>query len=231
MSEIVSFEVSDSVALLRLDDGKANAISPALLEAINQHLDKTERDGLAVVIAGREGKFSGGFDLNVMREGGAVGRALVTGGGRLSLRLGRHPGPVVAACTGHALAMGAVLLMACDLRIGADGPFKIGFNEVAIGMTTPLFLLEQARERMSKRHFHRAVVQAEIYAPGAALDAGFFDQIVSPEKVVEVATAEAARLAAMPREAFVSTRARARAAVPDQIEAGIDADIAAMMPD
>jgi enoyl-CoA hydratase len=166
-----------------------------------------------------------------MKEGSSAGRALVVGGGRLSLRLGRHPGPVVAACTGHALAMGAVLLMAADLRIGAGGPYKIGFNEVAIGMTTPLFLIEQARERLSKRHFQRATVQGQVYDPPSALDAGFFDQIVDADRVVEIAIAEATRLAALPRAAFLATRERARGAVLDRIESEIEDDIAAMIPD
>ncbi len=231
MPDSVSFEVHDSVAVIRLDDGKANAISPSLIEAVNAALDRAEQDGLAVVLAGREGRFSAGFDLNVMKEGGAIGRALVSNGGRLSVRLGRHPAPVVAACTGHALAMGAVLLMACDLRIGAHGPFKIGFNEVAIGMTTPLFLLEQARERLSKRHFQRATVQAHVYDPESATDAGFFELLVDPKQVVGTAIAEATRLAALPRQAFVATRKRARGAILDQIEAEIDGDIAAMIPE
>ncbi len=231
MSESISIEVSDSVAIIRMDDGKANAISPGLIDQFNTALDRAASDGLAVVLAGREGRFSAGFDLNVMKEGGKVGRALVADGGRLSLRLGRHPAPVVAACTGHALAMGAVLLMACDWRVGARGPFKVGFNEVAIGMTTPLFLLEQARERLSKRHFQRATVQAHVYDPDAALDAGFFDQLVDdPAAVIETATAEAKRLGALPRQAFVATRSRARGAILDQIEAEIDGDIAAMIP-
>lgn len=229
MTDAVSLEIRDGVALLRVDDGKANAMSPAVLAAMAAAIDVAAADRRAVVLAGRDGRFSAGFDLDVMRSGAAAARDLVTAGGRMSLRLGRHPAPVVAACTGHALAMGAVLLMSCDLRIGARGAFKIGFNEVAIGLTTPLFLLEQARERMSKRHFQRAVVQAEIYDPAAALDAGFLDQLVDADRVVDTAVAEAARLAALPREAFVATRRRARGAVLDGIEAGLGSDVAGLV--
>lgn len=231
MPKPVTTEVSESVALIRMDDGKANAIGPAMLESLGEALDHAAQERLAVVLAGRDGRFSAGFDLGVMKEGSSAGRALVVGGGRLALRLGRHPGPVVAACTGHALAMGAVLLMAADLRIGAGGPYKIGFNEVAIGMTTPLFLVEQARERLSKRHFQRATVHGQVYDPPGALDAGFFDQIADADRVVEVAIAEATRLAALPRTAFLATRERARGAVLDRIESEIEDDIAAMIPD
>jgi len=231
VSEILTFESKEDVALLRLDDGKANAISPAVLEALAGALDRAEEAGQAVVLAGRPGRFSAGFDLGVMREGGpAAAREMVTGGARLALRLARHPAPVVIGCTGHALAMGAVLLMSVDSRIGAEGDFKIGFNEVAIGMTTPIFLMELARERISKRHFMRALVQAEIYTPSASLDVGFLDRTVPPDQVIGEALAEAERLAKLPRAAYVRTRARARAAALERIEATLEEDMAGAFP-
>lgn len=231
MSETVSFESTGDVAILRLDDGKANAISPDVLAALGEALDQAEDAGQAVLLLGRPGRFSAGFDLGVMREGGPeAGRALVTGGAHLAVRLARFPAPVVVGCTGHALAMGAVLLMAGDSRIGTAGDFKIGFNEVAIGMTTPIFLLELARERVSKRHFMRAVVQAEIYAPDAAVDAGFLDRTVDAGELEGVALAEAERLAKLPRGAYVRTRALLRGATLEHIEATLEADLAGAFP-
>lgn len=231
MSEPVSFESSGDVAILRLDDGKANAISPAVLEALGAALDQAEEAGQAVLLVGRPGRFSAGFDLGVLREGGAgAGRALVSGGARLALRLARHGGPVVIGCTGHALAMGAVLLTSADSRIGAQGEFKIGFNEVAIGMATPVFLLEFARARLSKRHFLRATVQAEIYSPSGAVDAGFLDRVVPPERVFEEAIAEAERLAKLPRAAYLRTRSLAFGKSLDEIEATLEADMAGAFP-
>ncbi|MGH0030747.1 MAG: crotonase/enoyl-CoA hydratase family protein [Myxococcota bacterium] len=231
MSQPVSIESSGDVAVLHLDDGKANAISPAVLEALNQALDQAEEAGQAVLLAGRPGRFSAGFDLSVLREGGpAAARDLVTGGARLALRLARFPAPVVAASTGHALAMGAVLLMAVDTRFGARGDFKIGFNEVAIGMATPIFLLELARDRMSKRHFLRGTVQAEIYAPEGAVDAGFYDRVCDPQALLDEARAEAERLAKLPRAAYLRTRTLARGAGLDGIEAGLERDMAGAFP-
>lgn len=227
MAETVSFESSGDVAILRIDDGKANALSPALLEAIGSGLDQAEEAGQAVLLLGRPGRFSAGFDLGVLRDGGAdAARSLVTAGARLAIRLARYPAPVVIGCTGHALAMGAVLLVAADSRIGARGDFKIGFNEVAIGMVTPIFLLELARERISKRHFLRAAIQAEIYSPDAAVDAGFLDRVSEPDRVLDEALAEAERLAKLPRSAYVRTRALARAATLERIEATLEADMA-----
>ena len=228
MSDTVSYESADGVAVLQIDDGKANALGPDVFRALGEGLDRAEEEDAAVVLAGRPGRFSAGFDLGVMGAGAGAGAALVEGGGRFAVRLARHPAPVVAACTGHALAMGAVLLMATDLRIGAQGAFKIGFNEVAISMTTPLFLMELARERVSKRHLLRATVHAEIYSPESAVDAGFLDRVTSPEEVLGEARAEAARLGALPRAAFRATRSRAREAVLAEIEARIHDDVAAL---
>jgi enoyl-CoA hydratase len=154
----------------------------------------------------------------------------VSAGAHLALRLARFPAPVVIASNGHALAMGAVLLMAADTRISAEGSFKIGFNEVAIGMTTPLFLVELARERISKRHFVRAVVQSEIYAPADALDAGFLDRVVAENALFDEALAEAERLAKLPRAAYVRTRARVRGAALESIDARLESDMAGAFP-
>jgi enoyl-CoA hydratase len=231
MADSVSFESSGDVAILRLDDGKANALSPAVIEALGAGLDQAEEGGQAVLLAGRPGRFSAGFDLGVMREGGPVAaRDMVTSGARLALRLARHPGPVVIACTGHALAMGAVLLTAVDSRIGASGDYKIGFNEVAIGMATPLFLVEFARGRLSKRHFVRATVQAEIYDPAGAVDAGFLDRTTEPDRVLDAAIAETERLAKLPRAAYLRTRASVLAATLEEIEAKLEADMAGAFP-
>jgi len=231
MTEPVTLETSGDVAIIRLDDGKANAISPTVLSALGTALDQAEEANQAVLLLGRPGRFSAGFDLGVMREGGPeAAHALVGGGARLAVRIARHPAPVVIGCTGHALAMGAVLLTAADTRIGAQGDFKIGFNEVAIGMTTPIFLLELARERLSKRHFTRAVVQSEIHGPDEAVDAGLLDATAAPDALEATALAEAERLAKLPRGAYVRTRALARRATLELIESTLEADLASAFP-
>ncbi|MFT5443877.1 MAG: enoyl-CoA hydratase [Myxococcota bacterium] len=231
MSDAVTFEVSDDVAIIRLDDGKANALSPDMLAAINSALDQAEDAGLAVLLTGRPNRFSAGFDLSVMREGGpAAAKGMVLSGAKLALRVARFPAPVVVASTGHALAMGAVLLMAADTRIGTEGDFKIGFNEVAIGMTTPVFLAEMARARMPITEFFRGTVQAHIYDPSSALDAGFYDRIAPADKAFDIALAEASRLAKLPRGAYVRTRAVVREKALQAIEETMEVDIAAGFP-
>jgi len=231
MSDSLHYEISGEVALLRLDDGKANALDPAVIDALKAGLVRAEKEAGAVLLTGRPGRFSAGFNLGVLRDGGPdAARALVTAGAELAVQIARHPTPVVIACSGHALAMGAVLLVAADLRIAAAGDFKIGFNEVAIGMATPLFLAELARERLSKRHLQRATVQAEIYTPEAALDVGFFDRVVAPEDLLDNALEESKRLAQLPRAAYVRTRGILRGEVLDRIEASLAQDMAGAFP-
>ena len=204
--EIVRHRLDEKVAVIEMDDGKVNAISRSMIDALNRALDRAEKEAKAIVLCGRTGRFSGGFDLGAMRAGAEQARALVGGGAELALRLYAFPLPVVIACTGHAIAMGAVLLLSGDTRLGAEGAFKIGLNEVSIGLALPPFALRLAEARLSKRHLVRATLEAEIYAPSRAVDAGFLDRVTSPEGLAVEALAEANRLAALDPLAFQATK-------------------------
>ncbi len=206
--ELVRYELREGVAWIRLDDGKANALSPTALSALDEAFDRAEGEADAAVLGGRPGRFSAGFDLAVMGAGLDPMRALVLQGAELCARLLEFPRPVVAACTGHALAAGALTLLSTDYRVGARGAFKIGLNETAIGMTLPHFAIDLARGRLSKRHFARATAQAEIYTPDTAVDAGFLDDVADPEDLEEVAHDAALRLMAVDRQAFAATKGR-----------------------
>jgi enoyl-CoA hydratase len=227
--EPVGFELRGGIAVLRVDDGKANAVSFALLDAANAALDRAEKEARAAVLLGRPERFSGGFDLGVMRgsDAGAIGR-LVVGGGRLALRLYGFPLPLVVGCTGHALAMGAVLLLAGDLRIGTSGDYKIGLNEVAIGLTLPPFARELARERLSPPHLQRATALAEIYDPAGAVEAGFLDRTVAAGALEATALAEAERLAELHPTAHRNTKRSLRAAALEAIGRSLDESHAAI---
>lgn len=231
MSDAVRYEAQENIGIIHLDDGKANALSPDMLAAIDSALDQAEESGAGVVIHGRPERFTAGFDLGVMREGGPkAAQAMVTSGARLALRIARFRAPVVIASTGHALAMGAVLLAAADTRIGAQGAYKIGYNEVAIGMTTPVFLVELARQRMPNTEFLRALVQSHIYDPEGARIAGLYDEVHPPGEVLARACDEANRLAQLPRGAYVATRKLVRGAGLDHIEATLEDDMAKAFP-
>jgi len=218
MSEnAIGYQLKGTVATLRFDDGKANALSPAAIDGLTAGLDRAEREAEAVLLAGRPGRFSAGFDLSTMKAGPDAVSSMVSAGAELLLRMYGSPLPIVTACTGHALAMGAVLLLGTDFRIGAAGDFKIGLNEVAIRMSLPGFAVEIARDRLSRRHFQRSVILAEIYTPEGAVDAGYLDRVVPTESLSEEAMAAAERLAALPRRAFSETKQRVRGASIEHI--------------
>ena len=219
------YALRDRVAVIRLDDGKANGLSHAVLELLHGHLDRAEQEAGAVLLLGRPGRFSGGFDLATMRSGIDAVRGLVRAGAELFLRLCEYPRPVVAGCTGHAVAAGAILLLSADARLGAEGDFKIGLSEVALGMTLPIFAFELARERLSKRHFVRATSQAELYAPAAAVDAGFLDRVVPAAELEAAALAEARRLAELPQPAFGETKAAVNRAAVARVRASLAEDV------
>jgi enoyl-CoA hydratase len=209
--ELVRYELEDGNAWLRFDDGKANVISPASIGGFNTALDRAEKGAKVVVIAGRPGRFSAGFDLSVMGQGGDAVVSLVRGGAELATRLYSFPLPVIAAVTGHALAMGAVLLMSVDERVAVEGESKIGLNETAIGMTLPEFARILARERLSPTHLTRATANAEIYTPLGAIEAGFVDRVVPADRLEEVVRSRAQTLAALDGRAHGATKLALRA--------------------
>ena len=220
--------IEDGVAVLRLDDGKVNVVSHRLIELVHAGLDQALAEASAVAIIGREGKLSAGFDLTEMTAGIERTRALVGAGGKLLMRIYAHPQPVVVAVTGHALAAGALLALACDTRIGADGPSKIGLNETAIGMGLPVYALELAQARLSPAHLTRAAVQAEIYDPAGAVEAGYLDRVVPAAECEAAAIEEARRLGALPGPAYAHTKRGFRQAMADRVTAGVDADMASI---
>jgi enoyl-CoA hydratase len=225
----VSYEVHDNVAVVTFDDGKANVYTPGALEELTVALDKSTADsGVgALLLVGREGRFSAGFDLETMTASEASMRSLVAAGGRFSAKLLTHPMPVVAACTGHALAAGALVLLAADRRIGAAGNFKIGLNEVAIGMPLPVWAVELARYRMPASRLDR-ILLGDVSGPDAAILDGFLDEVVAPESVVESAAAEARRLSALRRGAVAGTKTRVRRAVAERMLDRMDEDLSSV---
>jgi enoyl-CoA hydratase len=224
-SDKVRYELVDKVAVVTLDDGKANALSHEVIDGLNLCLDRAEREA-AILLVGRDRRLSGGFDLNTMLSDPEAARKLVTAGAELMLRLYGFPRPIVVACTGHALAAGAVLLLATDLRIGTSGDFKIGLNEVSIQMTLPIFAMELARARLSKRHFTSATTLARIYDPEGAKDAGFLDATAPAESLHNTALNQARRLAALPAPAFRNTKENERGAIIRFIRETLAADMA-----
>lgn len=226
--QVTATRVADgAVALLTMDDGKANALSFSMIADITAAIGEAEADEsvVGVVLAGREGKFSAGFDLSVVQSGDRQATTdLVAGGGELVRTLYGCGLPVVAACTGHALAAGALMLLGSDVRIGAEGPFKVGLNEVAIGMTLPDWAHTIAYERLSKRHIQRAIANARITGPAEAVDVGFLDRVVPVDEVIDAAIAEASAMATLDRGAYQRTMRGFRKPTLDTMDEQVAAD-------
>lgn len=208
----MDYELSGCTAFLRIDDGKANVVGHSFLDDVNAGLDRAESEAKAVILRGREGMFSAGFDLGEFKKGPEAGVALARRGFELLVRLYSYPLPLVAACSGHGVAMGAFMLLAADTRIGVQGNFRITLPETAISMDLPPLLMALTTARLSKRHLTRAAIQSEIYSPEAAIDAGFLDEVVAAEDLDSRALEVANKLAELPQKFYARNKLSARGA-------------------
>ncbi len=223
MTGPVNYRRDESIAVITLDDGKVNALGPPLQQAIHDALDNADRDNVgSVVIAGNQRVFSGGFDLKIL-TGGEVQPAIdmLKGGFELAHRLLSYPKPVVMACTGHAIAMGAFLLACGDHRVAAPA-YNIQANEVAIGMTIPYAALEVMKLRLTRSAYQQAAGLAKTFFGETAVAAGWLDEIVLPEAVLDRAYEAAHEFANLHQQAHVATKLRTRADALQGIRAGID---------
>jgi enoyl-CoA hydratase len=227
MGTLVTYRLRDSVATITMDDGKVNALSLAMLTELGAALDRAAADRAVVVLTGREGVLSAGFDLPVLRAGGPAAAELLHAGFELAERMLAFPTPVLVACPGHAVAMGVFLLLSGDYRIGARGPFKLTANEVAIGMTMPLSAVEICRQRLTPACFNRAVLLAEVFKPEDAVAAGFLDRVVPPAELAAAAAAAAAELTGLDLDAHAASKLRARRLALTALREAIDRDDAA----
>jgi enoyl-CoA hydratase len=203
---VVQYSQQDGIATITFDDGKANVITTQSLAQLSAAFDRAEQEARCVIWMGRDGRFCAGFDLKVFAAGGDTALALLRGGAELAIRLYSFPIPVVIGCSGHALGMGAIYLLTADLRVGVDGAFKIGLPEVTIGMTMPGFGRVLSTARLSPTHRERAVCCAEIFAPDAALAAGFIDRLVDVGSLKESLVASGQTLLTLDATAHKQTK-------------------------
>ena len=227
-THFVTYEQIEEVAIITMDDNKANALSFDLLDGISNALDRAANEAKALVFTGRPGRFSAGFDLSVMKAGNEGLRKLVKKGGELFLKAYLHPQPLVVACTGHAVAGGALLLLTGDLKLGIEGNFKIGLNEISIGLLLPDYAMGLAQMNLSKRHITRATLLSELYDPMGAIECGYLDRVCAPETLRETALLEAKRLAQYPSEVFKKTKNLARGEFVEKTLSRLDKDISKM---
>ncbi|MCW5803245.1 MAG: crotonase/enoyl-CoA hydratase family protein [Deltaproteobacteria bacterium] len=228
-TEPVSYTLEGSTAVIRMDDGKANALSDAMIDALLDALVKAEGEAAAIVLAGRADKFCAGFDLRTMMSGPEHAKALLHKGSQLLLGLYGIPLPLVVACTGHALAGGALVVLTGDVRIATAGAFRIGLNEVSIGLPVPVLAMELARDRLTAAALPHATLGARIYNPDEAAVAGYVDEVVAADALMPRALAEAARLGALPRAPYKATKQRLRGRTIDYIRTAMEEDLRSLM--
>ncbi len=224
MTELVTYSLNDGIATLTLSNGKVNALSPDVLAAFNRALDQAEQDQAVVIVTGQNGILSGGYDLKVVMSGPQAALDLVEAGSRLTRRMLAHPFPLIVACPGHAVAKGAFLLLAADYRLGTEGAFSIGLNEVKIGLTLHQVGIALARDRLSPAAFQRSVNNAEMFNPQGALAAGFLDQVVPADQLMTAANAMAQQLKGLNMIAHQKTKLKVRKALLDALDAAIVVD-------
>ena len=225
MPDPVTYHLENTLAVIQMDDGKANALSRTVIDALIAALARAEQEASAVVLTGRAERFCAGFDLRVLGSGPAAATELLLAGSDLLIKLYRATIPLVIACTGHALAGGALIVLTGDYRVGAAGAFKIGLNEAAIGMPVPILAMELARDRLLPTELAHATLQGKIYNPEQAALAGYLDVVVPADQALARAKHEAIRLGALSRRAFRATKARLRDRTIEYIVARMDGDI------
>lgn len=223
--EKVTYTLNDGVATLALDDGKANALGSQMWAELNAALDSAEKDDAIVVITGREGMMSGGFDLKEMGDGPQDALELTSKGSKYARRIMAHPRPVIMAAPGHTIAMGAFLALACDYSMIKAGNYKVGLNETLIGMTMHNFGIEMGRYHLPKSYFNRCVINGEIFDPKGAMHAGFFDRVV-PEEQWPMAIPMAGQMfGQLNAKAFRETKLRSRKEIFKILDQAIEDDL------
>jgi enoyl-CoA hydratase len=216
--------IADGIASITLDDGKVNALSSEMLADIGASLDEAESAGAVVVLQGRAGMFSAGFDLGTFKRGREATAAMLLAGAQLIERLLAFPRPVLSVCTGHAYPAGAFLMLSSDVRFGVAGPWRIGMNEVAIGLTLPKFAIELARHRLTPTGFARITTGA-MFPPEEALRFGYLDRILDADALAGAVREEAQRLRQLDMPSFIATKTRINAYALDAIRAAVDEEL------
>ena len=204
---LASITYEDDITIVTLDDGKANVFSSKMSKDINECLDEVPTENGCLIITGREGILSGGFDLKVI-QGGDIEmiQEMTLAGFKLLSRIFSFPRPVIAACSGHAVALGTFLLCCCDYRIGLKGDFMLGAHEMRTNMEIPPPILELIKFRVTEDHKYRAVLGAEMYSLENAISAGLMDEVVDQDALMNSVMEKAADLSTMGHPSYSMTK-------------------------
>jgi len=205
--KIATLKKEGNVSIITLDDGKANVFSPEMSQQIDECLDQVATEEGCLVITGKEGMFSGGLDLKIIQSGDIERiQDMSSKAFKLLARIFSFPRPVIAACSGHAVALGTFLLCCCDYRIGVKGEFMLGANEMRTNMVIPIPILELIKFRVSNTHKYRAVLGAEMYKLEDSISAGLIDEVVDQDLLMTTVTEKAKDLATMGHPSYSMTK-------------------------
>ena len=224
MNQFVNYTAENIYAVVTINNGKVNAISHDVIDQLNDALDQAEAADKVVILTGKEGVFSAGYDLKTMTESPESAKALVTKGSKLVYRMLSFKLPIIAACSGHAVAKGAFLLLACDYRVGVEGDFKIGLNEVMIGMTMHNAGIVMAKSRLAPVFLERSVINAEMYKPKEAITAGFLDGVVPQEFLMSTTAKIAEMFSKLNLRAHAQTKLKVRKHYLTELKSAIESD-------
>lgn len=203
----MTINMKGDIATITLDDGKANAIDWEWMAAFIALLDQAEAEAKALIITGRSGVFSGGFNLKKLPSASREQLSqLLDDASEMLARIYESKLPIIAACSGHAIAMGSFFLCACDTRIGTKGDYKFGANETLNNMNLPIFAVELPRDRLSPHYMTRSLIQSEIYGVDDAIKAGYLDMAVDAEMLLPTAEKLAAQMAQLPGRAYAANK-------------------------
>lgn len=226
---LLHYTLEGTTAIVQMDDGKANALSHAMIDQLLEALARAEKEASAMILTGRPDRFCAGFDLKVMMSSPDNAKALLVRGADLYMKLYGAAIPLVMACTGHALAGGSLVLLTGDVRIGAQGAYRIGLNEVQIGLPVPVLAMELARDRLVSTELGRATLEAKIYGPDEAAQVGYLDVAVPADQVLAKAKEEATRLGALAKSAYHATKVRLRGRTIAYVRETLEHDMATLL--
>jgi len=209
VSTVRSEDHDAGVRLLTLDRPPANAIDEEMLGDLAVAVDAARRDDAvrAVVLTGAGRFLSGGFDLVAPRRDEAAALRLQQLYRDAHLALLELPKPTIAMVQGHAIAGGTVLALACDYRLGLDGDYKVGLNEVAIGASFPRVALEIVRLRLTHARAAELLLGGALYPASQATRLGIVDELLPADQLESTVLRRAARMGAFPRESYAHTKA------------------------
>ena len=220
---IATLSKEGDISIIKLDDGKANAFSYDMLSQVNELLAKVPRDSGALVITGREGLFSGGFDLKTLATGDMEKiTKMVQLGYNLLLELFSFDRPIVAAVSGHSIALGLFVTCSADYRIAIDGKYVCQANEVRNNMDIPTQIMEILKARVNKKYFYPAVYHSDAYSVQESIEVGFIDEVVSEDQFMERAMEKAKELATLPHPFYANTKKTAQEDVRQKIADAIE---------